>query len=179
LLSYTGDFEILDGVSYTISQDNQQLYLQVMGGAKQLLTHLANNEYSFGNKGRKIRFGSSQNSKVKKFTLVEGIYGGQVIEGQRVVIPSLDTNALNLAEFTGRFYSQELDTTYDFVLENTKLKATNLRSAVNLSPYDTDIFSSNSGFFLRVNFLRNKDSEITGLEVSGTLINKIKFIKVR
>ena len=39
LESYSGDYEILGGLSYTVTQDNQQLYLQIMGAKKQLLTH--------------------------------------------------------------------------------------------------------------------------------------------
>lgn len=178
LESYSGDYEILGGLSYTITQDNQQLYLQIMGAKKQLLTHLTDNEFSFGNEGRKLRFGSKNHTKVNKITLVEGIYGGQLIDGQRVVLPSFNSNMLELSEFTGRFYSQELDTTYEFIIENNQLKAQNLRSEVYLTPYDTDRFSGNTGFFLRANFIRNKDSEISGIEVSGTLINKLKFVKV-
>lgn len=179
LESYIGDYEILGGLSYTITEDNQQLYLQIMGGKKQLLTHLTDNEFSFGNEGRKLRFGPEKSIKVDKITLVEGIYGGQFLEGQRVVLPSFNTNMLDLSEFTGRFYSQELDTTYELVLENNQLKAQNLRSDVYLTPYDTDTFSGNTGFFLRANFVRNKNSEITGLEVSGTQVNKLKFIRVK
>jgi len=171
LRSYTGDFEVLGGLSYTITKDDQQVNLQVMGGAQQPLTHLSNNEFRFGTEGRKLRLGSD------KIIMVEGIYGGLVLEGRRVLLPSFNTNILDLSEFTGRFYSQELDTTYEFVIEDNQLKAQNLRSEVYLNPYDTDTFSGNTGFFLRVNFVRNKDSEITGCEVSGTLIDRIKFTK--
>lgn len=178
LASYTGDFELLGGLIYTITQEDQQLYLQIMGGAKQPLTHLAGNEFSFGNEGRKLRIGSVNTSNVEQITLVEGIYGGQTLIGQRVVIPSVNAESVDLAEFTGRFYSQELDTTYELVLENKQLKAKNLRSEVYLSPFDTDIFSGSAGFFLRAQFKRNKSADIIGLEVTGTLINKIKFVKV-
>jgi hypothetical protein len=170
---------MLGGLSYAVSQDDGKLYLQVMGGAKQPLTHLSDNEFSFGNEGRKLRFGSGSNIKVNKITMVEGIYGGQFLVGLRVVVPSLNASTVDLSAFTGKFYSQELDTTYEFVVENNLLKAKNLRSEVYLASYDVDTFSGNAGYFLRVNFTRNKDSKITGFEVSGTLINKLKFMKVR
>jgi CubicO group peptidase (beta-lactamase class C family) len=66
LKSYAGDFEILGGLIYTITQNDQRLHLQIMGGAKQPLTHLVDNKFSFGNEGRKLRLSS------EKMTLVEG-----------------------------------------------------------------------------------------------------------
>ncbi|MDP5130327.1 MAG: beta-lactamase family protein [Paraglaciecola sp.] len=178
LASYTGDFELLGGLIYSINQDGTQLYLQIMGGAKQPLTHLADNEFSFGDEGRKLRFGAVNTKNVEKITLVEGIYGGQTLVGERVAIPSINAESVNLTEFTGRYYSQELDTTYELVLEDNQLKAKNLRSEVYLMPFDTDTFSGNTGFFLRAKFIRNNVSQVAALEVSGTLINKLKFEKV-
>jgi len=179
LLSYMGEFELLGGIIYSVGLDDQQLYLQIMGGAKQLLTHLADNEFSFGNKGRKLRFGSLDNKNVKQLTVVEGIYGGQTLVGKRVVIPSVNIDSVDLSEFTGRFYSQELDTTYELVLEHNQLKAQNLRSEVYLTPFDADTFSGTTGSFLRAEFVRDSSSEVSSLEVSGTLINKLKFVKVK
>ncbi|MDP5190088.1 serine hydrolase [Rheinheimera baltica] len=178
LASYTGDFELLGGLIYSINQDGTQLYLQIMGGAKQPLTHLADNEFSFGDEGRKLRFGAINTKNVEKITLVEGIYGGQTLVGERVAIPSINAESVNLTEFTGRYYSQELDTTYELVLEDNQLKAKNLRSEVYLTPFDTNTFSGNTGFFLRAKFIRNNVSQVAALEVSGTLINKLKFEKV-
>ncbi|WP_051219926.1 serine hydrolase domain-containing protein [Rheinheimera baltica] len=178
LASYTGDFELLGGLIYSINQDGTQLYLQIMGGAKQPLTHLADNEFSFGDEGRKLRFGAVNTKNVEKITLVEGIYGGQTLVGERVAIPSINAESVNLTEFTGRYYSQELDTTYELVLEDNQLKAKNLRSEVYLTPFDTNTFSGNTGFFLRAKFIRNNVSQVAALEVSGTLINKLKFEKV-
>ena len=178
LASYTGDFELLGGLIYSVTQDGTQLYLQIIGGAKQPLTHLADNEFSFGDEGRKLRFGAVNTKYVEKITLVEGIYGGQTLVGERVAIPSINAESVNLTEFTGRYYSQELDTTYELVLEDNQLKAKNLRSEVYLTPFDTDTFSGNTGFFLRAKIIRNNVSQVAALEVSGTLINKLKFEKV-
>ncbi|MDP5137379.1 serine hydrolase [Rheinheimera baltica] len=178
LASYTGDFELLGGLIYSVTQDGTQLYLQIIGGAKQPLTHLADNEFSFGDEGRKLRFGAVNTKNVEKITLVEGIYGGQTLVGERVAIPSINAESVNLTEFTGRYYSQELDTTYKLVLEDNQLKAKNLRSEVYLTPFDTNTFSGNTGFFLRAKFIRNNVSQVAALEVSGTLINKLKFEKV-
>jgi len=178
LASYTGDFELLGGLIYSVTQDGTQLYLQIMGGAKQPLTHLADNEFSFGDEGRKLRFGAVNSKNVNKITLVEGIYGGQTLVGERVAIPSINAESVNLTEFTGRYYSEELDTTYELVLEDNQLKAKNLRSEVYLTPFDTNTFSGNTGFFLRAKFIRNNVSQVAALEVSGTLINKLKFEKV-
>jgi CubicO group peptidase (beta-lactamase class C family) len=170
---FTGNFEILGGISYTITRVENQLYVQIMGGVKQPLTHLAKNEFSFGNEGRKLRLNKGG------FTMLEGIYGGQSIVGTPEITPSSIDYNVDLTQFTGRFYSEELSTTYDIILENGQLKAQNLRSTVHLSVFGTDVFSGNTGYFLRAFFNRNQDIDIIGFEVSGTLINKVKFIKIQ
>ncbi|MEP1448206.1 MAG: serine hydrolase domain-containing protein [Paraglaciecola sp.] len=171
--NYIGEFEILGGISYTITRNKKQLYVQIMGGAKQPLTHLTRNEFSFGNDGRKLRLEKGE------FTMLEGIYGGQSIVGKPAITPSPINPSVDLAEFTGRFYSPELKTSYDIVLENGQLKAQNLRNTVFLTTFGNDLFSGNTGYFLRAFFNRNHDANIIGFDVSGTLISKVKFIKIQ
>ena len=170
--NFTGDFEILGGISYKITLQQQQLYLQVMGGAKQPLTYLQSNEFSFGNQGRKLRLSAD------KLFMVEGVYGGDHIVGTRVILPSSNTNKVDLTEFIGQFYSPELKTSFDLIIENENLIAKNLRSEVLLTPFEGDSFSGNTGYLLKAHFIRDHQSKVSGFEASGTLINRVKFIKV-
>ncbi len=176
--SFVGDFEILNGIPYKVTKNKDKLFLQIFGGQKMLLKPFAEREFTFGSEGRKLRFEIGENGKVSEITLVEGHYGGLTLNGNRVSIPKLDASKVDLLEFTGTFYSEEIDAKFELIIENGQLIAKNLRNRVNLNPFDKDVFSGNAGFFLKAKFMRNKDSEVIGFKVSGVLLKDLNFRKV-
>ncbi|MCB1024988.1 MAG: serine hydrolase, partial [Acidobacteria bacterium] len=180
LRSYAGDFEILNGIRYTVTKDGNKLFLHIMGGQKLLLEPLSKNEFTFQGEGRKLRFEADKGGKVNRITLNEGIYGGSTLDGERISIPAFDKEKVVLSEYEGIYYSDELDTKYEISVNNGQLIAKNLRTDdISLVPYDSDIFTGNTGFFLKAKFVRNKNSEIIGCLVSGTQIDNIRFEKVK
>ena len=179
LQTFVGDYEILSGIPYTITKEKNKLFLQIFGGQKMLLTPYAEREFTFGSEGRKLRFELNKDGKVNEFILVEGHYGGLTLDGKRISIPPFDASKVELSEFTGSFYSEEIDTRFEFVVENGQLIAKNLRSRINLNPFDTDAFSGNSGYMLKAKFIRNENSEIIECKVSGVLVKDLSFTKVK
>jgi hypothetical protein len=83
-----------------------------------------------------------------------------------------------MREYTGQFYSEELNITYSIVYEKGKLVAKNNRSDdTYLSPINKDDFSGSQWFMGIVTFKRNDKQIITGFTISSDRVNNLVFIK--
>ena len=101
--------------------------------------------------------------------------GGEVIA---MKIPDFDPAKINLSEYTGDFYSGELSTTYSLVVESGKLIARHFRTGdVMLTLANPDQFSGNRSYFGRIEFTRDSNNKITGLNVYGWGVRNLKFEK--
>ncbi len=93
---------------------------------------------------------------------------------------TFDKTAVNLADFTGSFYSEELQTTYTLLVEKDQLIARHFRMGdIELIPTETDFFLGASPSFRQIKFTRNKENKITGLKVSAGRVRDLKFEKVK
>jgi CubicO group peptidase (beta-lactamase class C family) len=80
-----------------------------------------------------------------------------------------------LKEFTGEYYSPELNTTYKAVLKKDKLTFTHARASdMIISATKSDLFSVNDVIF---KFERNANQQITGFRVSIERIKNLWFEK--
>ena len=83
----------------------------------------------------------------------------------------------DLEKFTGTYYSYELDTSYELILEGSHLVAQHWRNEdVILSPVGSDSFEGEKGFLLpKVDFILSKSEIVTGFRVSGTRVQNLLF----
>jgi len=82
-----------------------------------------------------------------------------------------------LREFSGTYYSEELQTFYDFELVDGKLTAKHLRTGeVELTPVKDDLFKGNRWHFRKIKFVR-KDNNIDGIKVSSGRVRDLLFEK--
>ena len=81
---------------------------------------------------------------------------------------------LNLEEYTGDFYSGELDATYFIFIEdgNLKMKVANYDDEV-LNLYDIDVFASDMGL---IRFTRS-NGNIMGFKLDAGRVTNLKFEK--
>lgn len=90
-----------------------------------------------------------------------------------------ETN-INLKDFEGKFYSEELNTDYSAKTRNGKLVLSHTRlSDVELTETGKDKFAGNIGFAVEIEFLRDKDNAITGFKISNFGAKNVKFDKVK
>jgi len=102
--------------------------------------------------------------------------GGEVIA---MKIQDSYPTKINLSEYRGDFYSEELSTTYTMVLDSGKLIARHFRTGdVMLTLTRPDQFSGNKWYFGRVVFTRDSNGKIVGCSVSGGRVRNLKFEKV-
>lgn len=94
-------------------------------------------------------------------------------------LPAFDPASVNLAELTGEYYSDELNTGYTFVIESGKLIARHFRTGdVILTPVKENIFGGDQWYFGQIEFVRDENKKITGCKVGGGRVRNLKFIRM-
>ena len=82
----------------------------------------------------------------------------------------------DLMQFIGTYYSEELQTSYNLVMEEDKIMAKHIRhSNITFDPIKTDTFSSDKWFFGLIKFERNIENKITGMRVSNNRVRNLYF----
>jgi hypothetical protein len=81
--------------------------------------------------------------------------------------------------FTGTFYNKELNTTYDFFIDENQLKAKHLRNGTTLFfPVTENVFRSEANYFTSIIFDTNTEGVITGFSIHSAGLKNIEFFKI-
>jgi len=80
-----------------------------------------------------------------------------------------------LKEYAGKYYSDELDITYTFNVENSQLILELRETLYTLSPYAVDHFGWQGR---KLNFSRDEDNNITGFMLEEGIVKNMKFMKI-
>ncbi len=186
LKSYEGNFEILPGIIFNIHRDtknSQKLYLQTLGDTqKSELFAISENEFVIGDGNDKISFHKTGEISKQKIDLLKFQYYDFEYKGKRILIVPFDKEKAQsehlLSAFAGKYYSSELATEYVFTIKNGVLVATHIRNEdIKMNIFQPNIFLTNEWFFRKVEFLRDKNSNIIGCKISGVRAT-IKFKKI-
>ena len=174
LNTYVGQFELQPGFVITISQEDGQLSGQATGQPTFPLTPLSDTEFKVEGVEAKIEFVPHEGIDIELIRLHQG---GQIMDAPR--IKAFEPTSIDLSQFTGSFYSEELATTYHFVLQDDQLMAKHIRlNDFPLNPVKEDIFNGQVWFFGQVEFVRDSDNKITGCKVSSGRVRNLHFAKV-
>ena len=104
--------------------------------------------------------------------------GGQVLPAARIA--PFDAGSVELTEYEGNYFSDELLTSYMISVEDGKLVARHQRhSDIELKPVGVDLFSGSAWFLNQVRFLRGENREITGCNVSSGRVRNVRFEKMQ
>lgn len=172
--SYVGEYELRPGFIISVTKDNDQLFGKASGQPNIRLIPITNTEFVLEGLEIQIEFVPGDTEKVDSIRVHRG---GQISDGRR--LPPFDKSAVNLQDFTGRFYSEELSTEYIFEIQEGKLIARHIRlSDIKLTPTRKDLFSGDAWFFSQIEFVRGNDNRINGCQVSSDRVNNLKFEKI-
>lgn len=175
ITAYLGDYELQPGFIISITEDNGQLFAKASGQEIVSLIPLSQNKFKVSVVEAEITFNTidTENKKAESFKLEQG---GQIMNAPRIM--AFDKSAVDLSQFTGNFYSEELSTEYNFVLAGDKLIAKHSRhSDIVLDPVKNDMFSGNKWFFGTIEFTRDSDGKISGCKVSSGRVRNLEFLK--
>lgn len=84
----------------------------------------------------------------------------------------------DLSQYTGAYWSDELETQYTFAVKDGKLGAMHAHhGAIKLEHTTQDSFSANRWFIQEVAFQRNGEGLVTGMTVGGGRVRGVRFVK--
>jgi len=174
LKTYLGEFELQPGFIINIIENNGQLSAIATGQSAVSLKPISITEFEVVGVEAKVEFIPNGGENINAIKLYQG---GQIMNALR--LESFDISSVNLADFSGHFYSEELSTAYDFTVKNDKLIAQHSRlSNFELKPAKKDVFSGNAEYFSQIEFIRDTDNTITGCKVSAGRVRNVYFQKM-
>jgi CubicO group peptidase (beta-lactamase class C family) len=167
----TGNYEMQAGVVLEITVKNDSLHvLQGWDKSSYNIINTKGNTYEIPNDPSiQFVFSELNGNSTQLLTVFQN--GNETICKRK---EELELASLNMEDYTGKYYSEELDATYVLFLEDEKLKVkiANYDSQA-LTIYDTDTFTSN-GNLVRFN---RSNGVIIGLELDAGRVTNLKFDK--
>lgn len=172
LHSFEGTYAMFPGTYYNIIAEKDTLYFQAYGTAdKAPLPVLGDGEFLFPYIPT-AKFSFYEEGFI--FHIADFTYDCKRI-GQIGGFPEEHS----LADYTGLYKNEELNTVYELVVENDVLTATHsFNENMVLRPLDKDRFYSTKNFFGQLDFIRNPLGEVTRFKVAGQNIRNLEFTKI-
>lgn len=160
LSRYMGIYYLEKYLSYlTITEEKGQLFVQATDEDKQLMQAVSATQFWVDDYDSSIYFNTDKSGNIESVT-----YHKSLCE-RRDPMPSKD--ALDLSTYEGHYYSRELNTSYQVVLEDGQLHLSNLRNGrFLLEQVWKEGFSSETSYAPLIDFRRNAKGEIVSLAVS-------------
>lgn len=174
LLTYAGKYELQPGMVVTITAENNDLFAQTQGLQKSKMIPMSTTKFAVKEAGAEATFITDANGRVTKMLVY--------IEGQHVTairLPDFDPASVNLAELTGEYFSDEVNTGYSFIIESGKLVARHFRTGdVILTPLKENIFAGDQWYFRQIEFIRDESNDVTGCKVGSGRVRNLKFTRM-
>lgn len=137
------------------------------------LIPLSTDRYVVEGSQQHIQFGRDTDGNVAELRVEET---GSSLAAPRV--ETFDSESLQLSDYAGTFYADELGATYTLSVESDTLYATHLRfGSITLYPSGPDSFVANQWFIREVEFERDDEGNITGFRASNVRVRKLLFEK--
>ena len=175
LENYTGKFKAETiGLTIEFKLEDGQLVAYPVGQSSLKMKPTSETSFNYVGIEASIQFVANQEGE---YTSATHTQGGSNIEFSR--LPPFNPSMEELAEYTGRYFSEELETFYNIVIKDSTLIANHRNmEVITLTPADTDGFSGDIFFLNEVEFKRNSAGNIEGLTVSngrtkGILFNRL------
>src|SRR5262249_51810272 len=170
--AYAGKYVMDNGQILDFTWENGKLMAQPTGGRKAEAVPESALIFRVASFGIEVTFSGLEKGRFTKISVVQ--HGDQPAQGKRVKAP--DLGPAQLAEYAGQYYSDELGTTYNLVVQEGKLVAQHHRhDDIALTAQDQDMFLGSQWFFQRIRFMRDKDGRVTGMRVTGGRVRNMRF----
>ena len=173
LTTYEGLYQIRPDYVLLIKKQNEQLTVQVTGGNRYLLFAESERVFVSRSSNFQIFFTINNVGDITRITIQDN---GKELNGIKILPVHL--NPEQMAEYTGEYYSSELDTFYRIVLEEDRLITTHQKhDDFPLSPITPDYYSGTEWFFRTIHFTRDNDNRINGFMLTGSRVRNLRFSK--
>lgn len=90
-----------------------------------------------------------------------------------------DFSKIKLSDYTGEFYSEELSTTYNFIIEDGQLKLNHkVIESTAFKQTGINVFQGSIWFLNQVEFILNAKGEVKGVKISNISAKNVFFEKI-
>jgi len=118
--------------------------------------------------------------KIAEFYLKDDLKPNPIINTPATPNKTVQKPNADLKDFEGRFYNDELETSYSAKFAGGKLTLSHIRhGSIELTETGKDKFSGRIEFPVEIEFLRDGNGLITGFKVSNFGAKNVKFDKVK
>ncbi|WP_143962741.1 serine hydrolase domain-containing protein [Litoribacter populi] len=174
LTRFVGEYELENMGIFTVGQDKNGIYARPAGLGRSTLRALSETEFKVEGEDATIRFIADGNNEISRLEIQQP---NKILKASRRL--EFDSKSVNLKDFTGTFYSDELSTEYQLVIVDNQLVAKHARNSdIILKPIKQDTFEGDKFFYREVTFSRNPAGQIEGYKVSNGRVRNLKFKKL-
>lgn len=155
------ELEVMPGFILTFSRDGDRIYTQATGQPEINITATSDSTFSLIGVNASVTFHQNEDGTVDSLTLHQN--GNHI--AKRI---EFELSLEEMEEYTGRYFSDEIETVYDIALADSSLSLQNyqLEDDIKLLPGSADSFSG--GFPIsEVKFVRNDAGEIIGFDAGN------------
>ncbi len=171
LEQYVGQYQLPDGLLLTITYEEGRLLAQVQGAPQVEMIHESDATFRVEEPPVSVTFLTDDDGRVPALTLTDGT---EQARGERVA--PFDPATVDLEQYTGVYYSPELETMYTLVVEEDQLVARHIRhEPATFTPDAPDRFTGSQFYLRQVAFERDGRGDITGLRVSNGRVRNLLF----
>jgi CubicO group peptidase (beta-lactamase class C family) len=169
---YAGAYRLAMGIMVEIESKGGKLMGAPLGRPKSEFKPLAANRFLIEQVSDEVEFTPKPDGGMA----IRISQGGGSMEGERVKLEPF--NSADLAQYTGSYWSEELETRYTIVARDGKLFAEHLRHGeVPLTPLARDQFTGGQWFMQQVRFARDNSGGVNAVTLGGGRIRGIRFAK--
>ena len=173
LLSYCGRYDVPGSVA-VVTMEGDNLFVEAGRLVKTRMIPVSSTTFDVTPVQAIVTFVKGESGKITKIRVQ---MNGEEHEAMR--LPEFDPASVNLAEYTGDYYSPELSTTYTLTVESGKMIARHFRTGdIHLNLTKPDQFSGDRWYFHDIIVVRDTNNNITGLKVSSGRARNLKFDKM-
>lgn len=169
----TGRYElsVMPGFILTFSRDEDRIYAQATGQPEIDITATSDSTFTLVGVPASVTFHRNEDGSADSLTLHQN--GNHI--AKKI---AFELNLEDMEEYTGRYFSDEIETLYTIAIEDSGLVLKNYQfeEPIKLSAGSTDSFGG--GFpIAEVTFKRNESGEITGFNASNGRTRGVFFAK--
>jgi len=165
------ELEVMPGFILTFSRDDDRIYTQATGQPEVDITATSDSTFSLVGVNASVTFHRNESGAADSLTLHQnGNHVAKKID--------FELSVDEMEEYTGHYFSEEIQTAYDVVMSDSSLVLQNyqLEEDITLAPIKEDTFGG--GFPIsNISFVRNDAGDITGFRAGSGRTRDVHFEK--